>query len=303
VQPDLLDALLNRAFGERAPRRVRSLRQGYANHNLCVEFEHERVLLRLSRQAEEALSFERAALARVLAAGIPAAQPRPLHDGAPFAPLADGFVCCYAFVDGHAPRPGAAAARQIGAALGALHSLATDGLPDRQNPLRPAALRAWLSTSPAPPWLAPLQGEVEREAARLEAELDHELPRALVHADIFPDNVLFDPQERLAAILDWDEACLDCALFDLGLAAQGFCYQGERFDAGAFEALLSGYAERRALSDAEQAQLRPYVAFGALAMIQWHLAHPEGEGTGRQADRVRALAARLSRLRRDHEDR
>lgn len=47
------------------------------------------------------------------------------------------------------------------------------------------------------------------------------LPSCMIHGDLFPDNCLFD-QEQLIAVIDFDNACSEVALFDLAIAYQAW---------------------------------------------------------------------------------
>jgi homoserine kinase type II len=74
------------------------------------------------------------------------------------------------------------------------------------------------------------------------------LPRGVIHADLFRDNVLWDSRGQLAGVLDFYFAGEDSLLLDLAVAANDWC-----FDEAALAALLAGYTAHRPLSKAERA--------------------------------------------------
>lgn len=63
---------------------------------------------------------------------------------------------------------------------------------------------------------------------------------SLIHGDLFPDNMIWDNQERLH-VLDWETAAVDWAPLDLGFTLVGLAAEGP-FDQGLCNGLLAGYA-------------------------------------------------------------
>jgi homoserine kinase type II len=83
---------------------------------------------------------------------------------------------------------------------------------------------------------------------------DHldELPRSIIHADLFRDNVLFE-QDHIGGIIDFYYACDGCMLYDLAIVYNDWC----RDDTMAIinsnaSALLDGYQSRRPFESIEQ---------------------------------------------------
>ena len=89
------------------------------------------------------------------------------------------------------------------------------------------------------------------------------LPRSVIHADLFPDNVLM-LGERVTGLIDFYFACNDITAYDIAVTHAAWCFSpdGRRFDAGLSAALLDGYASVRAISPEERAAL-PVLARGA----------------------------------------
>lgn len=79
-----------------------------------------------------------------------------------------------------------------------------------------------------------------------------ELPSAVLHADLFRDNVMFDGH-HLSGVIDFYNAASGWALYDVAIAVNDWCLD----EAGALEprrvrALLAGYAGLRRFTPAEQ---------------------------------------------------
>ncbi len=78
------------------------------------------------------------------------------------------------------------------------------------------------------------------------------LPRGLIHADLFRDNVLFEGDE-LRGIIDLYYACADTLLFDIAVTVNDWCSTAEgELDQTRARGLLRAYNAGRALTTDEQ---------------------------------------------------
>jgi len=143
--------------------------------------------------------------------------------------------------------PSPAQCRTLGEMLARLHLAGADFPSPLPNPCG----QAWReSTGRA---LAPLLSADER--GRLLAELDFQaaqdysgLPRGIIHADLFRDNVLWQADGQLSGVLDFYFAGADNLLFDLAVVANDWAADAENL-----AALLAGYGNLRRLTSAEAA--------------------------------------------------
>jgi homoserine kinase type II len=195
--------------------------------------------------------------------------PRTVHDrdGSAFRLLDGKAVALIEFLPGvsvAAPTPAQAGA--VGAALARMHLGARDFPLRRANDLGPAQWRRLLEDCGADglatidPGLGSL---VAREMAVVEANWPSDLPRGIIHADLFPDNVLM-LGEQVTGLIDFYFACSDIMAYDVAVTHAAWCFDatGHRFDAAASAALLAGYESVRRLDAAERAAL-PLLARGA----------------------------------------
>ena len=163
-----------------------------------------------------------------------------------------------------APTPAQAGA--VGEALAKVHLAAADFPGTRANGL---ALADWQALAEAcgPAGLASinsdLPGLVEREMAVLAREWPRDLPRSVIHADLFPDNVLM-LGDSVSGLIDFYFACCDITAYDLAITHAAWCFgdSGRRFDPAVSQALIAGYRSIRPLSREEHANL-PVLARGA----------------------------------------
>lgn len=94
------------------------------------------------------------------------------------------------------------------------------------------------------------------------------LPRGFIHGDLFFDNMLF-VDGRLAAVLDFEEACEYYLIFDIGMAAIGCCVVGGQFSLDLTASLVAGYQTVRMLEPVERELLQRHVEYGAVATSFW----------------------------------
>jgi homoserine kinase type II len=201
------------------------------------------------------------------------AVPRTIHDrdGQPFrfheGPEGRRALALIEFLPGvSVSRPTPGQARAVGAALARLHLAVTDFPAARANALGLGEWRALAEACGAEglttidPELATL---VTRELDLLEARWPAQLPSSVIHADLFPDNVLMMGDE-VSGMIDFYFACTDLTAYDVAVTHAAWCFSadGRRFDAALSGALLAGYEAVRVLSDEERAAL-PLLARGA----------------------------------------
>jgi len=103
-----------------------------------------------------------------------------------------------------------------------------------------------------------------REAlARTHQARDQGLPSGLIHSDLFRDNVLWDPEGSLAALLDFESACAGTYVYDLMVCILSWCF-GSDLQPELAAAMCSGYRRVRPLSEAELAAMLVEGSFAAL---------------------------------------
>lgn len=157
---------------------------------------------------------------------------------------------------------------EIGAALARLHEIPPfPGLPERFAYGIECfdELAEYTSVAPYYRWLSNC-------AARVEQAQGEPLPRGFVHGDLFFDNMVFS-DGRLAALLDFEEACHYYRIFDLGMTAVGCCSPGGSFSLPLTAALVDGYESVRKLEAAERGALQLHIEYGAAATSFWRYRH------------------------------
>ncbi|RZJ19356.1 MAG: homoserine kinase [Brevundimonas sp.] len=160
---------------------------------------------------------------------------------------------------------------RAGQVLALLHLDAQGFAMTRANPVGPDAwttLAARCDTVATGEERAMLERIRKMLSRAAESWADPNLPRGPIHADYFPDNVLFDGGD-IGGVIDFYFACDDAFAYDLAIAlsAWGFDAEGRPIRA-ALRAFQKGYESVRPLSVAEQAALP---ALGAAAAVRFTL--------------------------------
>jgi homoserine kinase type II len=248
---------------------AKGIAEGVSNSNWLVDTETGRFILTMyeTRTDVADLPFFLGLLDHLAARRCPV--PRTIHDrsGKAYRLHHGKALALIEFLPGvSVSQPTAAQARSVGAALAQVHLAAADFAGERANAFGPAGWQA-LANACGPEGLASIRPDlaamVERELARLDRQWPRDLPHSVIHADLFPDNVLMLGQ-TVTGLIDFYFACNDITAYDLAVTHAAWCFSsdGQRFEADLSRALLAGYQSMRPLLDGERAAL-PILARGA----------------------------------------
>lgn len=145
----------------------------------------------------------------------------------------------------HIPVPSLNQCFAIGRALAEVHLAVADFNGQREH----AQGLSWLQDFDQA-LLTPEQQELYLHCLKTIEQLDTNLPKGVIHADLFHDNALFDG-ESLAGIIDWYFAGEDYFVLDIATTINDWCRHGVSFNYQKVKTLLAGYESRRPLSDEE----------------------------------------------------
>ena len=251
---------------------VKYLTQGYANENLQVTTSQGEVLYRICHQQPlDLLQYEVRLMGHLKNNGIKAAYPIADKNRG-YIQLSDhGYVMIYEFVAGAEPMLNAATAAQIGNEIGQISMLEVPSDLSKENAINLENCRQlMLSFDSCPNQLPEIFEYFKEQTIYLGTALDDSLPSGIVHGDIFPNNTIFE-QDRLLAIIDFEEACIDQLLFDVGMTINGFCFVNNELQPDLLKQLLIAYQTKRKLTDPEWRKLAVYMQWCSHGMLSWHL--------------------------------
>ena len=243
----------------------KGIAEGVSNSNFLLETERGRFILTVFEHRPGDLPFFLGLMEWLAAPGYPSAPPIADRKGETLGAVRRKPTALVAFLPGlSVRRPTVAHCREAGEGLAWLHLSAEGFAGRRANDLgQPAWASMAASLAEAAERLKPgLAGAVRGDIDLFERAWPEELPRGVIHADFFPDNVFFR-DGRFAGAIDFYFAAWDALAYDIGVALNAWCFEADgSFNVTAARALVEGYQRRRPLSAAEKAAL-PILAHGA----------------------------------------
>ena len=262
-------------LGVGALRTLRGIGAGIENTNYFATTERgEFVLTLFERLTFEQLPFYLRLMQHLARKGVPVPEPKAdVHGEILFALKGKPAALVDKLDGGHQLAPDLHHCEQVGAMLARMHLAGQDfGL--TQPNLR--GLPWWTETVPVVlPYLTEAQRALITEELAYQQALAVSpayaaLPRGPIHADLFRDNVMFDPaplppgeddsvrgltgRERLSGFFDFYFAGVDTWLFDVAVCLNDWCIDLDsgRLDEPRAAAFVAAYAGVRPLDSGEQ---------------------------------------------------
>jgi homoserine kinase type II len=253
---------------------------GIENTNYFVTTTHGRYVLTLFEKLQpHELPFYLNLMAHLSSHGV--ACPRPIAnlDNELLGTLNGKPAALVSFLPGKDltdPRPDHCA--QVGDLLADMHLAGKTYRLRMENPRGP---KWWRAVMPEiVPFLPAEETALLREEVRFQSlQRRTELPRGVIHADLFRDNILFEA-DRIAGVIDFYFACTDTLLYDIAIAVNDWCVEKDgRLDPVRAAALLEAYAGRRAFTAVERAAWPAMLRAAALRfwvsrLYDFHLPRP-----------------------------
>ena len=279
------DALLQR-LGLGVLTDLQGIRSGIENTNYYAQTTRGHWVLTLfERLSRDELPYYLQLMQHLAAHGVAVPAPQADGSGALVHELAGKPAAIVTRLPGsHRLRPQAGQVAQVGEMLARMHLAGADFALAQDHP---RGLAWWAQTTPL---VLPFVSE--EQATLLTSELSFQqqvmasaagqaLPRGVIHADLFRDNVMFDDtagDDRLCGFFDFYFAGTDTLLFDIAVCLNDWCSE---LSSGALDesralAFLQAYQTRRALTSAEQRLLPALMRAAAFRfwlsrLWDWHL--------------------------------
>lgn len=187
----------------------------------------------------------------------------------------------------------------LGGALARAH-LATTGFGwRRESRFRPTSLLPRLDALD-PDEAAVSAGLLARIRELLCKEVPSNVPRGPIHGDLFRDNVLWNDDESLSALLDWESAAEGAFVADLAVVFLSWC-MGDELDWDLGRALVGGYESVRALNSEEKSAFYEYAVsmsarFALTRITDFHLRREALQQSGSLIKNYQRFVQRLDEL-------
>jgi homoserine kinase type II len=304
VSFEALGALLEHYdIGE--PTSFKGIAEGVENSNYLLHTTKGHFILTLyeKRVAAADLPFFLSLMRHLAAQGLPCPVPIASKTGAMTASVKGRPAAILTFLDGISlRRPQPAHCEAAGEALAQLHLAGRGFGMTRPNALGPSG---WHTLVEATRCQADRVQEglallITRSHDELLARWPDRLPDGIIHADLFPDNVLF-ANGAVSGLIDFYFACNDALAYDLAVMLNSWCFEADgAFNVTKSKALLKGYRRGRELEAAEVLAMPLLCAGAALRFTLTRLydwLHPDNGALVRPKDPrefARALRFHLS---------
>ena len=244
----------------------KGIAEGVENSNFFLQTEKGMFILTLyeKRVHEKDLPFFLGLMNHLAAKGLRVATSLAGEDGALYRPLAERPAALISFLQGQSPTdPSAEQCVALGTALAQMHLAARDFPLRRKNQMAPPS---WAGLLTKDGQYQNIRQELKDEIRDLQAAWPQNLPQGIIHADLFPDNALFNPAQSARVnpgIIDFYFACNDLLAYDLAICLNSWCFtpQGEAIKEKA-QKMIEHYSQIRALTPDEH-QALPILCRGA----------------------------------------
>lgn len=282
---DLRSLLGDYAIGELED--FRGISAGVTNTNYFVDTTLGRWVLTLFEQTEDhsALPFFMQLMDHLAAHGVPGAHPVARDDGG-FLSRVRGrpAALVYRLSGASVEAPGAHHCHSLGGVVAEMHRAVAGFEVQHPNPRGLtwiANARQRLAAELPAQALTLLDDEIDVQQAAVHDEYAP-LSQAIVHADLFRDNVLFEAG-RVSGVIDFYYACHEYLLFDLAVICNDWAFDNGCFRSERWSAFIERYQRRHPLSERDSRAWPKMLRAAALRfwvsrLVDYHFP-PSGEVT------------------------
>jgi homoserine kinase type II len=254
-----------------SPLSFKGIAEGVENSNFYLQTDRGAFILTLyeKRVAEADLPFFLGLMEHMARAGIACPLPVRTRDGRQLVSLNRRAAAILTFLSGVSlRRPGVAHCAAAGTTLARLHQAGEGFALRRPNALGLAGWRPLAEAiGNADSVEDGLTALIADSLADMEAHWPRGLPGGVIHADLFPDNVLF-MKDAVSGVIDFYFACDDMFAYDLAVMLNSWCFEMDgSYNITKGQALIAAYRAQRPIADAEAGALPVLMQGAALRFL------------------------------------
>ncbi|HKX65068.1 MAG TPA: homoserine kinase [Rhizomicrobium sp.] len=254
-----------------APLSFKGIAEGIENTNFYLQTDRGAFFLTLyeKRVAEEDLPFFLGLMEHLAERGVHCPLPVKTRDGRSLVTLNRRNAAIVTFLTGIGlRRPDAAHCAAAATALAGLHKAGEGFGLSRVNALGPKGWRPLAEAIHGADAIEDgLTAIIHNSLEALVPAWPSGLPGGVIHADYFPDNVLF-VGNLVGGVIDFYFACNDAFVYDLAIMLNSWCFELDgSFNITKGQAVINAYRQQRPLSEAEIAALPVLMRGSALRFL------------------------------------
>ncbi len=125
-----------------------------------------------------------------------------------------------------------------------------------------AETQAHAPDAPFTKWLKPTTKYIQ-------SFIKDDLPKALIHSDIFYNNIITNQETGQVTIMDFEEAAYYYRVYDIGMTLVGTCIFDRQLNLEKAQYLLKAYQFKNKLTHQEKNALQAFTAYAATATAFW----------------------------------
>lgn len=251
TQQQFIDLLTDYQLGKLI--KFSGIKEGIDNTNYHLTTTKGRYILTLfEKLTAKELPFFFDLLEYLQAENIPCPQPQKNKDGKRILQLQSKAVAIFNCLEGHSILESSTKqCAAIGFELGKIHRLGRCFPKKRANDMGDAWVQKTVTGLKAKLAVDELE-MISHYLSKRDLEKTNFLPRGIIHADLFKDNVLFN-DNKITGVLDFYLACEDHLLLDLAIACNDWCCDLQaQLQPEKINALVTAYQQQRPLAEIEK---------------------------------------------------
>ena len=248
------------------PLSFKGIAEGIENSNFYLQTDRGAFILTLyeKRVNPDDLPFFLGLMEHLAERGVHCPLPVKTGDGKSLVSLNGRHAAIVTFLTGISlRRPDAAHCAAAATVMAELHKAQEGFALSRPNALGPKGWRPLAEAIHGADTIEDGLGEmISSSLAELVAAWPGGLPSGVIHADYFPDNVLF-VQDQIGGVIDFYFACNDFYIYDLAIMLNSWCFELDgSYNITKGQAVIQAYRAARPLGETEIAAL-PVLMRGA----------------------------------------